>query len=105
MPTVSEIFGAMSSQLESQDLADMEATIQFELSGDNGGNWYAAINGGKANVQEGKAEAPTATVKMDGDDFVAMTSGKLNAVNAFMMGKIKVEGDLNTVMKFQSMMG
>ena len=32
-------------------------------------------------------------------------ANKLNAVNAFMMGKIKVEGDLNTVMKFQSMMG
>ena len=105
MPTVSEIFGAMSSQLESQDLADMDATIQFELSGDNGGNWYAAIKDGKAEVNEGKVEKATATVKMDGDDFVAMTSGELNAVNAFMMGKIKVEGDLNTVMKFQSMMG
>ena len=40
----------MSSQLEKQDLADMEATIQFELSGDNGGSWYAAINSGNSGA-------------------------------------------------------
>ena len=105
MPTVSEIFGAMSGQLESQDIADMDVTIQFELSGDNGGNWMAVVKDGKANVTEGTADVPTATIKMDGDDFVAMSSGELNAVSAFMTGKIKVEGDLNTVMKFQSMIG
>ena len=105
MPTLSDVFGAMSSQLESQDITDMDVTIQFELSGDNGGSWMAVVKGGKANVSKGTAEDPTATIKMDGDDFVAMTSGELNAVSAFMTGKIKVEGDLNTVMKFQSMLG
>ena len=41
---------------------------------------------------------------MSDADYVAMTSGSLNPMMAFMSGKIKVEGDLNTVMKLQSIM-
>jgi putative sterol carrier protein len=32
-----------------------------------------------------------------------MMSGKLNPVQAFMGGKVRVEGDLNAVMKLQSL--
>ena len=42
---------------------------------------------------------------MDANDFVAMSTGELNAMAAFMSGKIKVEGDLNTVMQMQSILG
>jgi putative sterol carrier protein len=42
---------------------------------------------------------------MAADDFQDMHSGKLNPMMAFMSGKVKVEGDLNTVMKFQSVVG
>jgi putative sterol carrier protein len=42
---------------------------------------------------------------MDADDFEAMSTGDLNPMMAFMSGKIKVDGDLNAVMKFQSLVG
>jgi putative sterol carrier protein len=42
---------------------------------------------------------------MSAEDFQAMSSGSLNPMMAFMTGKIKVDGDLNTVMKFQSLVG
>ena len=34
-----------------------------------------------------------------------MSGGTLNPMMAFMTGKVKVDGDLNTVMKFQSLVG
>ena len=41
-------------------------------------------------------------IMMEAEDYAAMVTGELNAINAFMTGKVRVEGDLNTVMKFQS---
>ncbi len=105
MPAVNEIFANMSSQYKPDRAAGFDATIQFDLSGDDGGAWAVSIGGDGVNVAQGQAENPTATIRMAASDFVAMTSGELNAVNAFMMGKIKVEGDLNAVMKFQTLFG
>ena len=42
---------------------------------------------------------------MEDNDFADMMSGKLDPMNAFMTGKVKVEGDLNSVMKFQTLFG
>lgn len=103
--TPAEIFSNMDSQFHADKAKDVNMTVQFDLSGDNGGVWAVNINDGTAEVVEGGVDAPTATVKMDGDDYVAMTTGKLNPMMAFMSGKVKVEGDLNSVMKFQQFFG
>ena len=42
---------------------------------------------------------------MTTEDFQALSSGSLNPMMAFMTGKVKVEGDLNSVMKFQQLVG
>ena len=42
---------------------------------------------------------------MDATDYSALVEGELNAMEAFMKQKIRVEGDLGTVMKFQTLFG
>jgi putative sterol carrier protein len=42
---------------------------------------------------------------MDAGDYHDMVTGKLNPMMAFMSGKVKVEGDLNSVMKIQQLFG
>ncbi|MEZ4643993.1 MAG: SCP2 sterol-binding domain-containing protein [Chloroflexota bacterium] len=86
-------------------LADINTTVQFDLSGEGGGQWHAAIADGAITVNNGPADAPQATLIMDAEDFVAMSTGQLNAMAAFMSGKIKVEGDLGTIMKLQPALG
>ncbi len=93
----------MPRQFMGEKAGDFDATIQFDLSGDDGGDWYVVIADGNAAVEEGVADDPNAVIRMDATDFADMMSGKLDPMNAFMMGKVKVEGDLNTVMKFQTL--
>ena len=63
------------------------------------------IADGKCAIAQGAASSPKATVRMDAGDYHDMITGKLNPMMAFMSGKVKVEGDLNTVMKFQQLFG
>lgn len=103
MPSAAEIFEQMPTRFLPENARGVNAVVQFDLSGDEGGQWHVEIADGTCAVEEGVAENPTATIRMTASDYADMVSGKLNPVNAFMMGKVKVEGDLNTVMKFQSL--
>jgi|SRR5690606_7308245 putative sterol carrier protein len=104
--SVADIFNNMPQRFQADKAAGANMGILFDLSGDNGGQWYVDIADGKLNVAQGAPGAtPSATVKMSADDFTAMSSGSLNPMMAFMTGKIKVDGDLNSVMKFQSLVG
>ncbi|MCA9935940.1 MAG: SCP2 sterol-binding domain-containing protein [Ardenticatenaceae bacterium] len=105
MPTVTDVFKEMPNRFNASAAAGLNATVQFSLSGDGGGDWYVTIADGSIEVDEGKVDSPKAAIIMDANDFVAMSSGELNAMAAFMSGKIKVEGDLSTVMQMQSLLG
>lgn len=103
--SVAEIFSNMPQNFNADKAAGINASVVFDLSGDEGGAWTVTVADGKCDVKEGAADNPTATIKMSAADYEAMTSGQLNPMMAFMSGKIKVDGDLNAVMKFQSMFG
>lgn len=105
MSTIQEIFERMPREFKADKAADFSAAIQFDLSGNDGGDWYVVIANGAAAVEQGKTEDPDAVIRMEASDFADMMDGKLDPMNAFMMGKVKVEGDLNSVMKFQTLFG
>ena len=104
--SVAELFNSMPGRFQADKAEGTNMGILFDLSGDDGGQYFVNINDGKLDVSPGApAAAPSATVKMSAEDFSAMSSGALNPMMAFMTGKIKVDGDLNSGMKFQSLVG
>ncbi len=105
MADLDSVFAAMGGQFDASKAGELNLSILFDLSGDGGGQWNASIADGKLDVEKGSVDNPTATLKMDADDFAAMSNGDLNPMMAFMSGKIKVDGDLNAVMKFQQIVG
>lgn len=81
------------------------AVFQFVLEGEGGGNYVLRFTEGAGVIEEGTAENPNVTVTMKVEDFVDMVSGKLNAMMAFMGGKLKLQGDMGLAMKLQSILG
>ena len=49
---------------------------------------------GTCRVEAGRAEKPTTTLTMASGDFLALIAGKLDGMQAFSAGKLKVEGDI-----------
>jgi len=102
MTSVSKIFENMPDAFNAEKAGDLDATVQFDLTGEGGGKWYVIVANGECEAEEGEYESPTATIRMEASDYAALIAGELNAMSAFMEQKIRVEGDLNTVMKFQN---
>src|SRR3990172_5404579 len=93
----------MAANLNADAAKGMNSTIQFNLSGDNGGEWYVSIKDSKSEVSTGKAAAANMTLSMTAKDYVDMILGKLNGQMAFMSGKLKISGDMGLAMKMQSL--
>ena len=105
MLTAADIFKEMPERFDANKAKNANFAIQFDLSGDGGGQWYVKIADGKCDTGKGAIDDAKATIHMDATDYVKMTSGELNPMAAFMSGKVKVEGDLSSVMQLQSLFG
>ena len=100
---VKDIFDQMPGRLNQSAAAGMDATIQYDLTGDGGGTYNCAIKEGACTVAEGGSDSPTMTVTMEASDFVDLISGKLDGMSAFMGGKLRIAGDMGIAMKLQSL--
>ncbi len=103
----SDIISSMQEQVGKIDPAKVKgvnATFQFELSGEEEGTFHLNVADGNVDLAEGSSDSPNVTIIMDSEDFKGMQSGDLNATNAFMSGKLKVKGDMSLAMKLQALL-
>jgi alkyl sulfatase BDS1-like metallo-beta-lactamase superfamily hydrolase len=85
-------------------VAGINAVILFDLSGEGGGKWTLKLADGEVGLEEGETDPPAMTLSMSAQDFVAMTNGELNAMAAFMQGKIRITGDMSLAMRLQNIL-
>ena len=55
----------------------------------------------RAAAQEGAADT---TIRVGWDDWQQLAAGQLDGMTAFMMGKLKVEGDMSNAMQLQGVL-
>ncbi len=73
----------------------LNATVKFDF-GDDG---VVHLNASDVpNVVSNEDDDADCTLKISKDDFIAMTQGELDGTTAFMMGKLKIEGDMGVAM-------
>ena len=102
MTTVHDIFDRMPETFLEDKATGMNAVIQFDITGEGGGLWYAAIEDGKLTVAEGEHAGSQLTLTASARDYIDISTGKLNGQLAFMTGRLKAKGDLALAIKMQS---
>jgi putative sterol carrier protein len=80
----------------------IDAVIQYNLSGEEAGDYIVTLKDGKCTVKEGQAETPTMTLAADGNDLRDVLLGRANGMQYFMTGRLRLSGDLNLAMKLTS---
>jgi len=74
--------------------------VKIDFGGDHG---VIMLDGAAGKVSEDGGEAET-TIRIGWDDWQQMAAGQLDGMTAFMMGKLKVEGDMSNAMQLQGVL-
>jgi putative sterol carrier protein len=93
----------LPSRLTPDKLAGLDLSIQFNITGNNAGDWLVALKDSKVNVTNGVSPSPTISLKMKDDDFVKLVNGELSGQKAFMTGKLKFKGSMTAGIKLQKL--
>jgi putative sterol carrier protein len=101
--TVQQIMEHMPEAFVADKAVGVNAVIQCRFTGAEAGDWAITIRDSKCSVEPGTKEKPQLTLTMDSQDYKDMVTGKLNAMTAFMQGKIKLSGDISLAMKFTNL--
>ncbi len=83
------------------------ARIQQVISRDGGepAHYWTIVDSGKIQLGVGDVENPDATITQGYDTAVALARREANPVTAFMMGKIKVDGNMGLLMGLAGALG
>jgi len=100
--TPDTVIEQMPQHFDSAKAGSTNATVQFDLSGDQGGKWWIKIHDGQAEAGKAEAESPNLTLLADANDYVKIALGQMDGTAAFMQGKLKIKGDMGLAIKFQS---
>ncbi len=92
--SVKEIFTKMPEAFNREAATGLDVVIQYNIEGDEGGDWYVVIKDQTCTIFEGAHDSPTLSLKMTDKNWIALCKGELNAVYAFMSGKLKAKGDI-----------
>jgi len=106
MSTPADFFAKKDEQIKSNPdaLSGVNATYQFNLSGDNGGEWIIKLGGDGSGVSDGTDDGADCVISMSDSDFMGIISGSLNPQMAFMTGKLRVKGDMGLALKLQTIL-
>ncbi len=80
---------------------EVTAIVQFHLTGEGGGDWYAVCEKGEATRHDGVAANPNCTLTASAADWAAIQRGELDRFNAWTGGKLKIDGDMTLMLQLE----
>jgi putative sterol carrier protein len=104
MTDFNTLINSLPGMVDAEDIKDLNGRIQFNLTGQGGGEWGVVLDDGKVSVNQGVMTQPQLTVKTSTEIAEKLLSGKLNPMMAFMTGKIKIAGDVALGMKLLNLL-
>jgi putative sterol carrier protein len=103
LTNVKEIFAKMPEVFSPSAAQGLDAVFQFEITGDDGGNWSVIIKDGTCQVQEGTHESPSVTLTMSSETWLGMVNKEINGIQAFMDGQLKASGDIMLAQRIEQL--
>lgn len=98
------LLSQLSSSFSPEAVDNVNLSIQLNIHGENGGDWYVTIKDKERNLAQGIAESPDFTLGISSEDFKELTAGRLNPAQAFMSGRLKFSGNMMAAMKLSSLL-
>ena len=101
MTTLAEIVETMKSRFNAEAAAGLDLVFQFDI--EDGATYHAIVKDGTCDIKEGSHDDPSVTLIMNSETMVGVMSGEQNGMQAFMMGKIRAEGNMMLATKLNEL--
>ena len=103
--SASKLIEGMPGAFDPEAAGNLQAFIQFLISGDEGGQWVLSISGGKCEVKPGRIPDPSLTIESSAEVWVKMAKGEIDRPKALMQGLYKVQGDFSLLSRMPKLFG
>ncbi len=92
MSTVAEIIESMKTRFNADAAAGLDEVFQFDI--EDADTYHLVIKDGNFDIVAGAHDDPSVTLIMDSETMVGVMSGEMDGMQAFMMGKLRAEGNM-----------
>merc|ERR1712113_78547 len=105
MSSSSQIFDMIEAGVKAKgaELVKLGGAV-FQLVISDGEKLCIDLKNGNGSTIRGEGEKPDVTITMKDEDFAAMAAGKLDGMQAFMAGKLKIAGNMMLAQKLASIL-
>jgi putative sterol carrier protein len=103
--SVRDVIAGMPSAFDSAAAGDLDATIQFDITDEEPGDYYVTIENGVCKAYAGAHPDPTATIHTPADVWLQIVRGELKAATAFMGRQFTTSGDMGLLMRMTALFG
>jgi putative sterol carrier protein len=83
----------------------LHISIQFLISGDDGGQWVLSISRGECEVRRGLIPDPSLTIESSAEVWVKMARGEIARPKALRQGLYKIRGDFSLLSRMPQLFG
>lgn len=100
---LARVFGGMRDAFRPERAPGQQAVLQWDLSTPDGPrSWQLSVEDGTASLAEGAPASPRVTLGMALADLLRFAAGRLDGMQAFMSGRLRVSGDLMLAQAMQT---
>lgn len=97
--TAKEIILSIPLRIKKDKASEYSTVFQFDISGDNGGQYTLTVNNGNAIIEEGFQGTPECVITTDAKVYEDIELGRMDPTMAFMGGQIRVT-NIGAMMQF-----
>ncbi len=90
--TPAMVFQGLPMAFNAAATKGLSARYRFDITGEGGGTWMVAIRDGECAISEGPSEFDW-RFELDTNTWIGMTTGDFMGQEAFMLGRVTVEGN------------
>ena len=94
---LAELFRRMPERLRADRGAGLDAVVEWRVTGRPGGGadrWQLTIHDGRCSLERDGDATPTVAFTIGPLDMLRLASGGANPTKLFVLGRLRVEGDL-----------
>jgi putative sterol carrier protein len=102
-PTARDVIERLPTRFRGDLAGKTRATVQLDLTGEDGGQWWVRIADGTCEVGSGRAESPDVVLTASAADYVSIRLGKLDPFAATRTKRLITTGKLGIAIKFSKL--